>query len=308
MSYRVDLGSLPTGHSGPPLLQAFADWLATQEHGSIGWFDALAIEEIPASWDEKNAERLKKAGFAFLALPDGSLLALLDTGVKGAPHAVVLLGSEGEARTVAGSLEELLVLLSKGETGIHDLDDEEASSGRDAMKAWLKKTKVKAPKARDFDFQAWLDGTESAAAAAPADPERPAPEIFATWERDMDPGRTYLKVDLEDEGISASLRTRTTAELSSRHGVPKKPIVGLFVAWAIARGLLDESRFPQHRDLIDRVRSRAAQGSALVEAALAARPVARPSRAERAAASRRAQDVLQDRRPLPRRGSHRRLR
>ena len=159
--YHIDLTEAPPGHEVPPLLAVFADWLARQEHGSVEWFDALAIEKIPSTWDEANAQRLQRAGFAFLSLPDGSLLALLDTGIPDAPQAVVLLGSEGETDTVAGSLEEFLLLWSKGETGITDLDDEDGAAGRTALKRWLKSQKVTAPDAPDFDFQAWLDGAES---------------------------------------------------------------------------------------------------------------------------------------------------
>jgi hypothetical protein len=401
MRYRIDLRSVPSRHTVPPLLAAFADWLASQEHGSVGWFDALVAEEIPKPWDDRNTARLQRGGFVFLSLPDGSLLALLETGAKGAPPAVVLLGSEGEARTVATSLEELLLRWSKGETEINELDDQEASSGRASMKSWLASRKVKALKAPDFDFQAWLDGAKAGvaqAAAPPATPDRPAPEVFAAlppafrqlaslqgrrgddpavvdfitntvgakvpssardmelakevksktgfrlwfdhdllndafplipktknsflpylsevsfdpkwteklpfdldwkqgeaevtarlgaptvvrlfpddpdnmttrswWEREIDPGRTYLRVQAGKKSTSLTLMIRQTMALSSRHGVPPLPAVGLFVGWALSRGLLDESRFPQHRTLIDRIKNRAEKGSALVRAAM----------------------------------------
>jgi hypothetical protein len=44
--------------------------------------------------------------------------------------------------------------------------------------------------------------------------------------------------------------------------------VGLFLAWAIARGLVDESSLAKHARLLADVKSRAARGSALVDAAL----------------------------------------
>ncbi len=59
-------------------------------------------------------------------MPDGSLLVLLNTGAKN-PPAVVLLGSEGATDTVATSLEEFLLLLGNGETGLDDLDKEDAT-------------------------------------------------------------------------------------------------------------------------------------------------------------------------------------
>lgn len=163
--YSVKVAKAPKGHSIPPLLTSFGAWLKKQRHGSLGWFDALAVEAIPKEWSEANAKRLQESGFAFLSLPDGSLLALLTADEK-APPAVVLLGSEGEARTVTRTLEEFLVKLSKGDTGIDELDDEDddAGAGRPALRAWLKENGVKAPKAKDFDFNAWLeaDGDEDA--------------------------------------------------------------------------------------------------------------------------------------------------
>ncbi len=400
MTYAIDLEDTPRGHVVPPLLRAFAEWLATLEHGSLGWFDALATEEIPGSWDETNASRLQRAGFAFLSLPEGSLLTLLETGVDGAPPAVVLLGSEGEARAVAGSLEEFLLLWSKGETDIDELDDETAASGRAAMKAWLEARSVKAPTAPDFDFQAWLDGAAGGVAAPEptAQAERPVPAVFAElpptfrklaelhgrraddpkvvdfvtselgakvptsatdtgmakavkskrgfslwfshdklndafplipktkgsflpylaevaldatwreelpfgiewrhgtaelearlgrpivvrlfpddeedtttrswWEREIDPGRTYLRVQLQKKGLGLTLMIRETVTLSSRHGVPALPVVGLFVGWAVSRALLDEARFAEHGALIARVRGRSEKGSALVRTAM----------------------------------------
>ncbi|WP_163998023.1 hypothetical protein [Pyxidicoccus caerfyrddinensis] len=168
--YTVKLSKVPAGHQLPPLLEDVGAWVGRQTHGTLGWFDTLAAEAIPKEWNPENAARLRRDAFAFLQLPDGSLLALVNTGAK-TPPAVALLGSEGEARTVANSLEEFLTLWSKGETDIDELDDEEGASGRKALAAWLKTQKVKVPKAKDFDFAAWLDG-DAAAPPAPAAPVR----------------------------------------------------------------------------------------------------------------------------------------
>lgn len=170
-NYRVRLGKPPKGHVVPELLVEVGAWIGTQPHGSLGWFDALVAESIPKEWSERHATRLRKAGFAFLQLPDGSLLALLD--VDGAKP-VVLLDSEGEARTVAESLEELLVLWAKAETGIDELDDDEASA-RPALAKWLRAHKIKAPKPkRRFDFQAWLEGNAPPPTPAPKTTSSPA--------------------------------------------------------------------------------------------------------------------------------------
>ena len=164
-NYTVKLGAKPKGHDVPPLLNDFGDFVGTQKHGTLGWFDRIAVTEIPKAWNPTAAGRLRAHGFAFLDLPDGSLLALLTYDPK-APAAVVLIGSEGDARTVANSFEELLALWAKGETGISDLDDDEAD--RKAFLLWLKGKKVKAPKVKsDFDFEAWLDDS-------PAPPKKPA--------------------------------------------------------------------------------------------------------------------------------------
>jgi hypothetical protein len=156
----------PKSHTPPPLLRDVAKWIGKQKHGSLGWFDTFGGEPIPKEWDEENADRLRRSGFAFLQLPDGSLLALLEAGDE-APPPVVLLGSEGERRTVATSFEAFLKLWSKGETDIAELDDEDGGKGRRALGEWLTSHGVKVPKAPEFDFQAWLDGPLGAAAPPP---------------------------------------------------------------------------------------------------------------------------------------------
>ncbi|RAV98229.1 hypothetical protein [Pseudochryseolinea flava] len=152
---------LKTQHELPTLLVDLCTFVGTQSHGSLGWFDNIGAEDIPSAWDPSAAEKLNAHGFAFIQLPDGSFIALLNTGTTGAPYAVVLLGSEGEFRTIANSLEEFIILWSKGETGVHDLDDKKID-GRDNLVAWIKARRMKAPKAKDFDFGAWLDNASTA--------------------------------------------------------------------------------------------------------------------------------------------------
>ena len=162
-TYSVSLAKI-AGHTIPKLLADVGAFVAKQPHGALGWFDAMHAEAIPKEWSDEHAARLRKAGFAFLQLPDGSLVALLSIG-KTTP--VVLLGSEGEASTLADSLEAFVIAWAKGETGVSDLDDDEAASGRKALAAFVKKTKIKAPKAAAFDFQAWLDSGDGEAKAPP---------------------------------------------------------------------------------------------------------------------------------------------
>jgi len=380
--YAVDL-TAPPGHSIPPLLQEFGAWLAEQEHGSLGWFDSLQAESVPEEWDPKSADRLQRDGFSFLHLPDGSLLVLLETGAKG-PPAVVLLGSEGETATVASSLEEFLALLSRGETGINDLDEEEAE-GRPKLRAWLSEHKVKASKTKRFDFDAYLHGPAPAAAPAAAASSAPVPEVVAgmtpfirkvvtlVGRRADDPelvdfvtqtlgkkvpdsttpandsknveakkhglemnfshdlmnekyppikksksayvpylGLVWLREKLP-EPLPFDLKFRMTAEeLTSRLGQPGdvgfgpcwrrvldpardivltaephevrievavayelasptrpgRSALGVFIAWAILRDLIDTARFCEHAALLNAIRQRERQGSALVDPAL----------------------------------------
>jgi hypothetical protein len=49
---------------------------------------------------------------------------------------------------------------------------------------------------------------------------------------------------------------------------PSRQIVGLFLAWAIQRNLLDETRFSAHADLFEAIRKRQKKGSDLLAAAL----------------------------------------
>jgi hypothetical protein len=148
-------GALP-GREVPALLSELGDFVATLERGELGYFDRLEPTELGDSWS-KDPARLRAAGFGFLGLGDGSELALLDlNGVR----PVVLLDSEGDARTIASSLEGFLFAWAKAATDVGDLDDA-PGTGRKALAAWLKQHGLKAPKkqpAAAFDFQAWLDG------------------------------------------------------------------------------------------------------------------------------------------------------
>jgi hypothetical protein len=159
-------------HAFPALLEELAVFLRAQEAGAVGSFE-LVTSAIPKDWDPKSTDRLRRDAFAFLNLPDGSLIALLTHDPK-APHAVVLLGSEGDVRTVAPSLEAFLIDLGKGETGVDDLDEEDAG-GRADFKKWLKKQGVTAKRTKPFDFPAYLGG--SAPNMAPAAPSPKAKVI-----------------------------------------------------------------------------------------------------------------------------------
>lgn len=174
--YQVDLEPV-AGHAIPPLLEKFGKWLTLQEHGSVGWF-SLRTESVPAEWDPDRIPRIQRDAFSFLHLPDGSLLLLVNTGGASSP-AVALLGSEGDTDSVATSLEEFLMLLCSGQTGVSDLDEEEAS-GRTKLKAWLTKNKIKPPKAPPFDFDSFLDGAAKSLPATARQSSSPRSESLET--------------------------------------------------------------------------------------------------------------------------------
>lgn len=148
-------------HVAPALLDEVATFIATQEHGSLGAFDTFGPSAIPPQLVD---EKAVKNGFSFIELADGSRVALLNVG------AVVLLESEGNHRTLANSLEEFLLLWSKGESGVSDLDDGEALG---MLAKWVKAKKLKAPKVKRFDFNAWLDGGATEVSRLVAQERRP---------------------------------------------------------------------------------------------------------------------------------------
>jgi hypothetical protein len=61
-----------------------------------------------------------------------------------------------------------------------------------------------------------------------------------------------------------SVIVRSARELDSSSAI----VVGLFVAWALTRGLLEESKFAPHATLIQEIKKRKRKGSELVAVAL----------------------------------------
>lgn len=142
----------PKGLTVPPLLARFAKWVATQKHGTFGTFELMTSK---APGDLRDA-------WCFLSLPDGSLLALVSTVT---PQPVVLFDSESDVlKVVAPSLEAFLLKLGAGKTRLNDLDE---GDEREALRAWLVKEKVKAPKPAKFSVKAY----QRDAAPAPVESE-----------------------------------------------------------------------------------------------------------------------------------------
>ncbi len=377
----------------PPIMAKFAEWLGERDDNAVGYLELTSDPPGEGFFENKDEEQaFQKAALLFARTPDGSEIVLINRGPT-LPCPVVLLNSEGGEETIAVSVEEFLLLLAKGETGVFDLDDEDATE-RKALAAWLKKMKVKAIKAPPFDLGEFLEGKDasagetSAAALSPPPPPsgdgydklpdrarrlallvgRPAsdPELVAlvtaelgkkvpaslSWSKDYEWVEASKKhgIDLlfeshihhdaypeiqkskssfvpylsgiyfreqykeplpfgvtwglDDAALEAligpptgirpknnirywrcpidpgrgliffvqgskdrSLRIDSALELASPVH-PSKQIVGLFVAWALSRDLLDVSRFSAHAALIERIKAREAKGSDLVEGAL----------------------------------------
>ena len=84
------------------------------------------------------------------------------------------------------------------------------------------------------------------------------------WSRVLDADRT---IKLDYDGRECRIVVDQAGELTSRHGVPAKPVVGVFVAWAAQRGLLDAARAGAHAALFEEVRAGKRKGSELLDAA-----------------------------------------
>lgn len=93
-----------------------------------------------------------------------------------------------------------------------------------------------------------------------ADARRPV------WRRTLDAARDVeLEVEAA-ESLTVRVRVREAAEYTSA-GYPARAIVGLFLAWAVQRELIDSPRLAKHAALLNAVRQRKQQGSALLDAA-----------------------------------------
>ncbi|QSQ17106.1 SMI1/KNR4 family protein [Myxococcus landrumensis] len=172
----------PKGLTAPPLLTRFARWVAKQEAGDFGAFE-LATSKVPG--DLRDA-------WCFLALPEGSLLALVSTVT---PQPVVLFDSESDVlKVVAPSLEAFLLALGAGKTRLSDLDE---GDEREALREWLAKEKVKAPKPAKFNVKAYQRD------AAPAPVESEGVKKLAPLPRGL---VSLLGRSVKDEKLPAALK------------------------------------------------------------------------------------------------------
>ena len=84
------------------------------------------------------------------------------------------------------------------------------------------------------------------------------------WRVMLDPTRDVVLGVTEGE---IKIQIDEARELAASYH-PSRQIVGLFLGWAIQRGLLDETKFAAHADLIAAIRKREKKGSDLIVAAL----------------------------------------
>jgi hypothetical protein len=151
----------------PPLMVEVARWLEKHDDHALGYFELSNDPPGEGHFHDQAAEtKLAAHAILFARTGDGSDIVLVDRG-GGLPYAVVYLDSEGGENTIATSPEQFLLLLAEAETGVSDLDDEDATE-REVFAAWLAKKKVKAPEAPPFDLGAFLEGQDQTA-AVPAD-------------------------------------------------------------------------------------------------------------------------------------------
>lgn len=135
--------AFPERISTPPaLLLAFADWLAARPWGSVGAFD------LSPGWADHmifGGERFFREFALIVRLPDGSRAGYwLGDGRPLEQAPIVLLGSEGEAETLAPDLPSFLVRLATADFGdsgaASDLlpsPDDTAPNLRGELAAWL---------------------------------------------------------------------------------------------------------------------------------------------------------------------------
>lgn len=95
-----------------------------------------------------------------------------------------------------------------------------------------------------------------------AEPE--ALPFGSRWSRVVGAARD---VELVYDGRECRIVVDEATELSGRHNVPPKAVVGVFVAWAAQRGLFDPTRVGPHAALLDEVRAGKRKGSELLTAA-----------------------------------------
>jgi hypothetical protein len=172
----------------PAGLREFSRWLADKPRSSLGWFH---IESAPLeatyTGDDHATLRLRERLGIFMVFAQGGRLALWKPAEG--PAVVVRLGADGEPSEVSPDLETFLVALARGETGIRDLEREQADTPavRAELAAWLAAQGV-VPSGRRLElgaFAAWWRGIR--AEVAPVRPPLTAAAVPADLFQRIDP-------------------------------------------------------------------------------------------------------------------------
>ncbi len=88
--------------------------------------------------------------------------------------------------------------------------------------------------------------------------------IGLRWERVLDAARD---IELDYDGRECRIVVDQAGELISSYGAPATPLLGVFVAWAAQRGLLDAARAGAHAALFEEVKAGKRKGRELLDAA-----------------------------------------
>lgn len=126
MNYSVSIESLhknfPPGFTPPLLLLEFAQWLKDQPAASVGYF-RLQSERFDDYHVENGADLHSKFAFFLRDATGGQVGYWLYDGRSTKFPPIILFGSEGKLRILAGNLWEFLYKLAVGQTKEHDLDN-----------------------------------------------------------------------------------------------------------------------------------------------------------------------------------------
>jgi hypothetical protein len=198
----------------PPLMVELAGWLEKHDDHAVGFWELA--EGTPGEGhfqDDAAAARLAAHALLFARTGDGSEVVVVERG-GGLPQAIVYLDSEGGETTIATSPEQFLLALAEADTGVTDLDDEDATE-RPAFAAWVAKRKLEPPKAPGFDLGAFLEGKEQTAAAKPEPAAGPPPADSRRYES-MAPRTRRLALLIGRRADDPELMAFVTDELKKK--------------------------------------------------------------------------------------------
>jgi hypothetical protein len=199
----------------PLQMVELARWLGQHDDHAVGFWELAEGTPGEGHFQDAAAERkLAACALLFARTGDGSEIVVIERGA-GLPQVVVYLDSEGGETTIATSPEQFLLALAEGDTGVMDLDDEDATE-REAFAAWVAKKKLTVPKAPAFDLGAFLEGKDQTAnPAQPAAAGGPPPPDASRYES-MAPHTRRLALFIGRRADDAELVAFITDELEKK--------------------------------------------------------------------------------------------